>query len=620
MGKGKHKKVLRSEKAKVKLKGVKLLKAQNVTKTDFKVKKIIVREQLREESETATEGIPKVNIKDLLGKLRHNNPTIKQDSLKSIREVIGSNPEELFPKHLGEILQTIGQMCLDIEKDVRRESFRCLQSLLGGIDVKMVDPFFEMLSSYLRCAMTHLQNAIQDDSLLLLDVLLEKVPHLVARNSDKIFTNFLDMVSKLRSESQPGRTLSLNLGKKITAVKWRIRVLERLLKLLQALNVSLIGADTEASGQKINFKPDGQFYAPILTTPKSAWCEEVSGLFIQELSSLKQRNAVNSSDFSETHTITRYVDEMVPLLIETWMEIRPEDRDEREAFLGQEAISTISLIVGILEELWNLVVRCDTKSLSSEMRTWLKVSYSRDFCQTFMVGFPYNFSQKSRTTSSQEENLRLCYLYCRLSDSKNGNNSKLAQKIIEYVIICLGKNNSPMGWGCLFNVLRIILVENAKSWSANSLQLKKLCDKLLQIQENAKLNSELRLRILLLVSQAFISTNANFLTKDSASAWFTQLRHALSHERKINQDFVEALTMMYRISRDFTAFLGQETSRILINISDVEILNSSDVDQSRRNLANFVYWLPERLPENILNLVENQDLREYVRNLDSLKK
>lgn len=45
-----HKKFIKSEKAKTKLKGNKLPKGLNVTKTDFKVKKIVIREQLKENS------------------------------------------------------------------------------------------------------------------------------------------------------------------------------------------------------------------------------------------------------------------------------------------------------------------------------------------------------------------------------------------------------------------------------------------------------------------------------------------------------------------------------------------------------------------------------------------
>lgn len=427
MGKGKHKKVLRSEKAKVKLKGTKLPKGQNISKTDFKVKKILIREQLSDTG--VSDGVHKVNIKDLLGKLRQNNSSIKQDSLKSIKEAISSSPGDFFSKHLGEVVQSTGQLCLDVDRDVRRESFRCLHTLLESIDITLMEPFFDMLSSYLRCAMTHLQNSIQEDSLLLLDVLLQHIPNLVARESDRIIGNFLDMVSKLRSESKPGRTLSLNLGKKITAVKWRIRVLERLLKLLQAVNASVSIADTETAVKSIEFNSNGTFYCPIIKTPQKLWFEEVSGMFIQEMSSLKQKNITKSADFSESRKVVYYLEQMVPLLLETWMEIRPQNFEEAEASLGQEAASTISLIVGILDELWKMIVRCDQKSQNDEMQLWLRKTYSRDFCQTFMSGFPYTFAEKFR---SQEENLRLCYLFCCLSDPRDPTNLPLSRQIIDF--------------------------------------------------------------------------------------------------------------------------------------------------------------------------------------------
>lgn len=43
-----HKKFLKSEKAKTKLKGAKLQKGLNVTKTEFKVRKIVIRDQIKE--------------------------------------------------------------------------------------------------------------------------------------------------------------------------------------------------------------------------------------------------------------------------------------------------------------------------------------------------------------------------------------------------------------------------------------------------------------------------------------------------------------------------------------------------------------------------------------------
>lgn len=60
---GLHKKKLRAEKAKVKLKGSILPKGLNVTKTDFKVKKIVIREQLREVQESDLLSSKNLNVK-----------------------------------------------------------------------------------------------------------------------------------------------------------------------------------------------------------------------------------------------------------------------------------------------------------------------------------------------------------------------------------------------------------------------------------------------------------------------------------------------------------------------------------------------------------------------------
>lgn len=43
-----YKKFVKSEKAKTKLKGAKLQKGLNITKTDFKIKKIVIREQIKD--------------------------------------------------------------------------------------------------------------------------------------------------------------------------------------------------------------------------------------------------------------------------------------------------------------------------------------------------------------------------------------------------------------------------------------------------------------------------------------------------------------------------------------------------------------------------------------------
>lgn len=173
-------------------------------------------------------------LKDLLSKLQHHNASNRNEGLRYLKELVTNHPQE-GSKHLGAIIQGISQLCLDVEKDVRRECFKALNMVLASQTTSIITPFFNTISSYLRCAMTHIHVQIQEDSLFMLDCLLLYMPSLVASNSDSIFSSFLDMISKLRVESKPERTLTVNLGSKITSVKWRSKVLDRLLGILKAI-------------------------------------------------------------------------------------------------------------------------------------------------------------------------------------------------------------------------------------------------------------------------------------------------------------------------------------------------------------------------------------------------
>lgn len=96
-------------------------------------------------------------------------------------------------------------------------------------------PFFNVLLSYLKCGMTHIHTSIQNDSLMMLDILLVSTPVLVAANANTILSNFLDMISSLKTDSSPERTLTVNLSRRFTSTMWRMKVLRRLKGLLSAV-------------------------------------------------------------------------------------------------------------------------------------------------------------------------------------------------------------------------------------------------------------------------------------------------------------------------------------------------------------------------------------------------
>lgn len=96
-------------------------------------------------------------------------------------------------------------------------------------------PFFDFFSTNLRCAMTNIDKNIQEDSLLFLDCFIKNDCGLIKKSSQKLLPDFLSLISKLRSDSQLGRTLTLNLGSKMTSVTWRIKVLSRLHAVLKII-------------------------------------------------------------------------------------------------------------------------------------------------------------------------------------------------------------------------------------------------------------------------------------------------------------------------------------------------------------------------------------------------
>jgi len=229
---GRHKKFLKSEKAKVKLKGNKLKGPQNVTKTDFKVRKIILTEQLKNVQQIESGERKKHNIIDCLARLKNST---SPEVISNLREIILYQPED-FQKHLEAIIKSVANLSLSIEKNVRRDCFKILDIICSQTSEFNLRPFFPILLTYLKCAMTHIKSAIQEDSLLMFDILLKNAPKLVSTERDKILPNYLDLVSKIRTENNPERTLSLQLGNKITNMKWRKSVLERLIVYLKCIN------------------------------------------------------------------------------------------------------------------------------------------------------------------------------------------------------------------------------------------------------------------------------------------------------------------------------------------------------------------------------------------------
>lgn len=112
-----------------------------------------------------------------------------------------------------------------------------LKLILPLISEKQIVPFFPLLCVHLCCAMTHINDGIKVDSLLVLDKLLDYYPKLMISKSNQVLVNFIEQISQRQGEGHL-RSLTTNPDSETSSVQWRVSVLNRLQKFLDAVLLS----------------------------------------------------------------------------------------------------------------------------------------------------------------------------------------------------------------------------------------------------------------------------------------------------------------------------------------------------------------------------------------------
>lgn len=472
---GHHKKNLRAEKAKVKLKGAKLPKGLNVTKTDFKVRKIQIQEQLKESSYTET-GQRQFNLKETLSRLKHHSVKFRTDALRNVRDSLKAGNAEHLIGHLNALFQGIAAGALDMEQSARQESFKTLDVLLEALQPSAVAPFFHVIATYLRCAMTHVLPAIQEDSLLMLDVLLARVPPelLAERNASVIIGNFIDMISRSRHDNErSNRTLTLNLGQgKQTTVKWRTKVLLRLQQILGTL------IQHGASAGKSSKTTD-----PVRVVHFEEMRPQYYNVLCPYHPDTRDLHAIlNETKLSaEGARLQTYVEQLLPLLQDNWLEVRPQPQ---QPLLAQDAAASLHVVVGLMSLLWTLISQHEAIHGTQELSTWLRTNYSQKFLLNFLAKdgsrFPYQQiplaaagkkAAKAKDKGPADggelclpQNLTIVQLTCQFFPQPGEKHSQLFGHLVSYVQQSLERSSAlpPEQQLLLVASLRALLLDNAQ--------------------------------------------------------------------------------------------------------------------------------------------------------------
>ncbi|XP_075975516.1 testis-expressed protein 10 homolog [Anticarsia gemmatalis] len=614
-GATRYQKFLKSEKSKTKLKSKKdLPKGTNVTKTNFKIKKIVIKEQLKKHGESEALSTRKLNVKELLSRLNHFNTHSRTDALNGLKELITSHPAVL-EQNLGDLVHGITPLVLNIEKIVRHESLKVLHLVLSNAENGRIDPFFDIMCTYLRSAMTHIDGRIQEDSLLFLDTLLVCTPQKVAQDFHKIIPNFLDMISKLRVDSKPGRTLTVNLGSQITSVKWRVKVLHRLQDYLnQYVKYNNIN----------DYKEQINDTTKIFDSSKLNHYSLFNPICIQQcqLSCFSSKNSQESAPLDEVEKFKEYVDTLMPLLFETWLEVCPNVNSEKniETVVSEDAASLLKHTLEVISLIWNLIKHFNSKNPTSNILNIFSQKYRQPYTQHFVNSFPYvtNIRSKQRNTANSpfentitdpklvEQNLEICYLFIVLNpqiNAKQHNNHILS--VLNYIEKTFNQNAHDNVNDAIVKILHAIF-SGINNWTRNLSLMDALFKKIIWTYFNKSMSSPFRQRIFSLLCKIALNDKLNqFHERDSYIMWLANLPDILLEEEVTAQTVDIIHKFAVRSNSTFNSVVRPKLLKIVANLPNIKISEIDSNSTGYYKLFSLLYYIKAWDTES-LNVLEKQ--------------
>jgi len=392
---GNSKKRKREEKNKTQLKkprtapGKHLPKGTNVTKTEFRVAKIVIPGQAGAPTKEGPTTSKKLGLKEVLHKLGHFSQTVRTDGLEGLKELLASeSSHSLVNKNLAFILTSLVPVTQDKERKLRCLAISLLPQVLTAVPPSLLTPHHSLLSAHLCCALTHIDQRIQQDGLTMLDSFLDKAPAFIKSNFNNILPNCLDQISNKKA-SDKGPSVASNMTECMTALQWRVMVLTRVDRVLNTVVMDIAGTRAMSSKKSVmSISYDPNLSCSLLNCSSPAW------LPITALSS----NASRSS------TLT-HLKLLMPLLMETWVEARATESTSRKgSALSSDVGDLLMCEVGVMDKLLTITLDETVGRDREDALKLIEEKYFKDIQHHFFSHLPYTCQGKS----VDEANAILC--------------------------------------------------------------------------------------------------------------------------------------------------------------------------------------------------------------------
>lgn len=463
--------------------------------------------------------------------------------------------------------------------------------------------------------MTHIDVRIQEDSLLFLDTLLACTPTKVAEDFHKIIPNFLDMISKLRVDSKPGRTLTVNLGSQITSVKWRVKVLHRLKDYLNEF---------------VKYNNIQEFKGPVVATTKifdpskMNRCSLFNPIYTQncQLSCFSSKNLQETVPLDEVDKFREYTDTLMPLLFETWLEVCPSVNSEKntETVISEDAASLLKHTLEVISLIWLLVRHFNIKNASSNIQNGFSQKYRQPYLQHFVNAFPYvtNIRTKQRNANAQLEdaitdpklvtqNLEICQIFIVLNPNINvKNQNKEMMSILNYIQKTFNKNTQAEINDVIIKILHTIFSNDVNNWTRTLSVMDDLFRKIIWAYFNKDISGSFRQKIFSLLCKIALNDKlVHFQESDAYHNWLNNLPDILLEKTVTVQTIDIIHKFAVRNNKTFNMVVRPKLLQIIQNLPKILISDDDINERGYYKLFSLLYYI-KKWDDESLDLLRDQ--------------
>ena len=379
-------------------------------------------------------------MQDILSQLNHYNDNTRQDATESLKNFFVQHPSSLH-QNLSVFIPKLLSKSVDVHFNVRKNFILCLEHVFKNVTDNEIQPFFPIIMAHLRCAMTHINDEIQADSLKLLDLCLGWFPSHFLENCEKVFQNLLDMVCQSQGSSLKNQTfakrsvqktvnrdMSMKPSGKISSLKTRKESLEKLLKI-----VSLV-FQSKKTEEYSNETVDHVALPSVVSsfTLLKYACLHHQDDHKDQLDPNEKLTVVSDNLKSIKEVILSFV----PVLFQCWNDCISSSY----ASSLMDKDSTLALMISIVSILKGIA---SSSSEGKDLISFTK-AYFEDFTTCFLGHFPFSSSTLQHKSTKQQEsqtnvtylNISICEVYCKMISSNHAlveENLDEFEKVLGYI-------------------------------------------------------------------------------------------------------------------------------------------------------------------------------------------